>query len=162
MVTLPEPHVSFLPVLSMVQMQSSCLTSQPRCEITKPKFWLKKKDCQELTYRTDLSFKVDGPGAGPLVDLCHDFEGHRQQGRGFVCWRGLPLSLWNIPRGEGTWRVSTMGCSYAFASSCWFLGVSMGTHAEPSERRQEEREGDGLRGTSRVALTHRGCKRSEA
>lgn len=58
----------------------------------------------------------------------------------FVCWGGC-LSLSGIfPEerelgGSPPWD--------AFASSCWFLGVSVGTHAEPSERRQEETEGDG-------------------
>lgn len=159
--TLSEPRVSFLTVLSTVQMQSSCLTSQPRFEITKPKFWLKKKDRQELTYRTDPSFRGDGPGAGPLVDLCHDFEGHRQQRRGVHVLGELPLSgIFPEERelgGSPPWDTHM------------HLPLLVGSWESPwgpmlSPRNGDRRKGRemGLRWMSRVALTHRGLKQSEA
>ena len=49
----------------MVQIHSSGQSPCLNFEITKPKFWLKKKDCQKLTCGSDSSNTKMGPGFYP-------------------------------------------------------------------------------------------------
>ena len=78
----------------------------------------------------------DGESAtGPTLKVTGCGDG------GGVGW-GDGLSLWNTLRGEGTCQVSTIGCTFTFASSCWPLGISVGVSLplDRDRRKMEEME----------------------